>query len=392
MRFWLVVLATLGLSTPSIADACIHAAGDAEVEESAYNAIVMYADELQRIYLRPGVDLDSGSVDIAWVIPTPNRPRNVALANLAFVEWVESELAIQQLVQPRAKRGTSEPLEVSEPFKVGPYEMQTVEATGREGATALATWLDQNGFGKIEGPILDYYVENAWSFTTVKSNLTAGTGDDDQELLPIMIEFATPTPVVPTRLMAAKNKILLKAWYIADHELKEDFFRHANRAFGLEIAPDRRKGSDWSVASDEWILGRESVYTSQLTSRNAVLDEIKQVYPEANRLWVYALVGEVSPRRASRAREDLFIGPPKTSLDMSDYVYEPPEAAPMPEKAKAPDAGTPDAGTPDPTSPTPDFVQEIDDETEWDMTMIMGVVALVFFVLVVLGVQFRRMR
>lgn len=75
--------------------------------------------------------------------------------------------------------------------------------------TALTTWLDANGYpyDSLATSTFDYYVQKSWYFVAFKVNQGTTTGTSTcKDLGPVKLAFPTTTPVVPTRMAAARSK------------------------------------------------------------------------------------------------------------------------------------------------------------------------------------------
>lgn len=378
------------LSSGSTATACMHPAEGLEVDENAQSAIVMYKNGVQRLYLQPSIRAE-GSGDVAWVIPVPSVPHEYTIASEAFVNWVERTLAITELRRERSARRTKGGVKEHEPLQVGRYRIQAIEARGAEGVEALTQWLESNEFPTGDPELLAYYVDNAWAFVTVRTSLEGSSDEDSDPLSPIALEFESPAPVVPVRLMAHKNAIEFRAWFLSDEELQEEDFRHAHDEFALEVTADRRKRSDWDSISDTWVLAQGSIYLSQLRENAPVIHELERLYPDSTRLWVYGVAGSISPKLASAASEELFFGPSDTSLDMTDF--EPSAKRDSDSLAPASDANE------DTAEPIADLESDIEEKlkekgssAEIDWTTVSLVVGAFFVFTVFLLIQFMRRR
>lgn len=303
------------------AQARIHSTADLSIEAKGQTAIVMFKDGVQRLYLKPSVSVD-GSGDVAWVIPVPKVPHEHKIANDVFVSWVGRSLAITKMRQDVHERNPKSSKELAEEqeLQVGGYQIQAFDSRGDKAASELTEWLEAHDFSAPDPALIEYYVVRSWSFVTVKTTLKGTTSADERgdELPAIALEFATSHPVVPLRMTAHRDGITFKAWFLSDRELEEQDFSHAYITYGLEVAADRRKKSDWSSISDTWVLAQGSVYFSQIREDPGVLFELEKLYPEAKQLWIYGVAGKVTPDSASAASEELYFGPPNSSLDMAE--------------------------------------------------------------------------
>jgi hypothetical protein len=93
--------------------------------------------------------------------------------------------------------------------QVGIFDWVLLQATS---AAAFTDWLDTNGFPHAASadPLFQHYVDKGWYFVafrvTASDEAPPPTSELCGDLGPIRLSFATPAPVVPTRIAAAASE------------------------------------------------------------------------------------------------------------------------------------------------------------------------------------------
>ncbi|MBL8601027.1 MAG: DUF2330 domain-containing protein [Myxococcales bacterium] len=156
--------------------------------------------------------------DFSWILPVRGDVQ-VELASAAFFDRLDALTTVRlqappRRVCPRAARGVlasandsatgggagsaDAGVTVLQSAVVGPYQTVTIRADSND---ALARWLRENGYAVPPGvePILSYYNEMRTDFVALR--LRPGEGVDAMQ--PVRVRFATPSPVLPLRMVAA---------------------------------------------------------------------------------------------------------------------------------------------------------------------------------------------
>lgn len=151
------------------------------ISQNSHKAILVHRDGRQDMILKIGYQFAGQKVPekFAWIVTVPNEPEkyNVATDDL-FTDvslWAHS-LVIKKIKRDRkrnpdeevdsAKAGSA--LVFSEPVKVGPYDIQPVQARGLAALTELNKWLTKNGFPTEDPDHMKYFVENRFTFLAIK--------------------------------------------------------------------------------------------------------------------------------------------------------------------------------------------------------------------------------
>ncbi|MEM6992057.1 MAG: DUF2330 domain-containing protein [Myxococcota bacterium] len=240
------LLGALPTIVPAPARACVHATRIAAkpVTQKGQHLLVVHDGKAQTTVLQ--VDYASGEAltDVAMVLPVPSVPSRYETGDAKLFAALDSwsPLAREQ-PQPRAKSkngahaaavAQDEPLELLEPVKTGPYEIQPMKAKGAEGAAAVGKWLTDNGYNPIPADALGYYVSQEWAFLAVKTNAgKAGLGTSGA-LPPLSYTFETDRVVVPLKL-EAQGVLPVRIYMVSTRAHKDEDFADAN-AKGFEVA------------------------------------------------------------------------------------------------------------------------------------------------------------
>jgi hypothetical protein len=227
-------------AAPVLADGCLFPDSVyRDLYESAQKAVILYGNSTEHLIL--SVSFEGDAEDFAWVIPLPAKPE-IAVTD-AELFWELSDFTATEI--PGGKGGVGclggfegttpgdhEGVDVIEEQVVGPYATATLSATN---ATALADWLDANGyvFPEEGEEIISEYIEREWYFVATRINAMVdvdlfGYEEEPEEeptaalaegaIEPIVLSFASDEIVYPLRitsLSATSPEVLL--YVLADH-------------------------------------------------------------------------------------------------------------------------------------------------------------------------------
>jgi hypothetical protein len=152
------------------------------------------------------VGFEGDAEDFAWVIPVPNLPE-IAVTD-AELFWELSDFTAAEVPSPgfgcfgEGAGAPGDGVDVIEEEVVGPYATAILSATN---ATALADWLDANGyiFPEEGEEIVSEYIDKEWYFVATKINaVEEGTSEALAEgaIEPIVLSFASNQTVYPLRI------------------------------------------------------------------------------------------------------------------------------------------------------------------------------------------------
>ena len=237
------ILATLALA-PTPTDACIHVgkAQSSKVTQKGQRLLVVHDGTQQTTVLRVDYDVGDSVEGLGLVIPVPAIPTKYATADAKLFDALETWAPLdRQVPQPRSKSKNGEkaagaksaPLELLEPVKTGPYEIQPMKARGEAGAKAVNEWLTGNDYAPIPMEALTYYVDNEWGFLAVKASAD-GSLAAKGALPPLSYSFPSERAVVPLKL-EAQGVFPVRVYLVTKSDLEDEAFADANEK-GFEVA------------------------------------------------------------------------------------------------------------------------------------------------------------
>ncbi len=210
----LVVVAALGLPTLSgnTADACGGCFAPSETNQVVTDHLMVMAIHASESILWDQIRYSGRPEDFSWVLPVQGDAR-VELADAAFFDLLGQVTAptVTAPAQscPSSGRGLFASDATSSRFEnggvevirtevVGPYQTVTLRSTD---ADALSTWLRANSYvipSSIE-PVIRHYTDLRMDFIALRLRPMEGI----QAMQPIRVRFATPSPVLPLRMVSA---------------------------------------------------------------------------------------------------------------------------------------------------------------------------------------------
>ncbi len=166
--------------------------------------------------------------DFSWILPVRGDVQ-IELASGAFFDRLDALTAVQLQpppppVCPRGRgflgardsasnfageAGGGGGVQVLNTSVVGPYQTVTIRA---DDPGALSTWLRDNGYAvppAVE-PILRYYNDMRTDFVALRLR----PGEGVEAMQPVRVRFATPSPILPLRMVAAgiADKVGISLW------------------------------------------------------------------------------------------------------------------------------------------------------------------------------------
>lgn len=166
----------------------------------------------------------STAEEAAFLMPVPSRARfEVADADL-FAELDEiskPDVEVREVEVDGDGSGAGAPggggATVVDHVEVGPFDVAQLGGTD---ATAVTTWLGDNGFtmpADLSGALTPYLAEG-WLVVAVR--LAPSSGSLEGGLPPMRVSFETGTPVYPMRLSATAEDVQpLRLYVLADHRV-----------------------------------------------------------------------------------------------------------------------------------------------------------------------------
>lgn len=211
----LFLVAAAGLPTLSsgVADACGGCFAPSETNQVVTDHLMVMALHASESILWDQIRYSGRPQDFSWVLPVQGSV-TVELANGAFFDTLSQVTAptvtAPQAVCPGAGRGglfasdsasrsaENGGVQVISTAVVGPYQTVTLRSTD---ADALSTWLRSNSYAipsSIE-PVIRHYTDLHMDFVALRLR----PGEGVQAMQPIRVRFATPSPVLPLRMVSA---------------------------------------------------------------------------------------------------------------------------------------------------------------------------------------------
>lgn len=235
-----VLLLVFALSaSPAHACGCgIYIPQDGDAQVAQERSLLRWDGQREMIVMSLGVL--GGSKQAAIILPVPSKA-DVQLADAKIfdelqemtkplerteTEWVFMPMLGAGAPAPEgASRGVP-PVTVLSRQNIGPFDVANLAATD---ATALKTWLDENGFplDPRTAEILAPNIEENWTFVAVRVQPELASQQLQGDLAPLAIAFDSPELVYPMRSTAlADNPQTVVLYILADHRVEK------NTAFG----------------------------------------------------------------------------------------------------------------------------------------------------------------
>jgi hypothetical protein len=315
MIFVLAALATVG--APTAADACGGCFGPSQTVQVVTDHRMVMAIHSDESILWDQIRYAGRPEDFSWVLPVRGDVQVMVAASEFFDQLDGATAPVIQAPAPcpsRASGGfgssaTSAPnsredatVQVIRTETVGPYQSVLLRSTD---ADALATWLRSNGYAippAIE-PVIRGYNDLNMDFYAMR--LRPGQGV--QAMVPVRVRFATPSPVLPLRMVAAgaADKVGINLMVVGEGRWETQNFptRAINPdAIVWDWATNTSNYNDVFRATVAAAGGRAWIVESAASAQNYQW----QLGPEAQSDWTLATRGLSSPW-VTRLRADLAV-------------------------------------------------------------------------------------
>lgn len=249
-KIWLALILAGFVFGASTAYACgcgIYIPRDGDAQVSQERSLLRWDGQRQEIAMSLGVL--GGSKQAAIILPVPSKA-DVTLADPKIfdeldeltkplerteMEWVFLPMLGAGAVPPEGAVAGAPPVTVLSRQNLGPFDVANLSATD---ATALKTWLDENGF-QLDPRITEIlapYVENRWTFVAIRVQPEQASLKLQGDLAPLRIAFDTNELIYPMRSTAlADNQQTVMLYVLADHRVEK------NTSFG----PSRVSYANW---------------------------------------------------------------------------------------------------------------------------------------------------
>jgi hypothetical protein len=212
----LFLVAAVGLPTlnPRVADACGGCFAPSETNQVVTDHLMVMALHASESILWDQIRYSGRPEDFSWVLPIQGNV-TVEVASGVFFDTLAQTTAptvtAPTPVCPGAGRGglfaasDSSPsvasdggVQVLSTAIVGPYQTVTLRSTD---ADALSTWLRANNYAIPSSiqPVIQHYTDLHMDFLALRLR----PGEGVQAMQPVRVRFATPSPVLPLRMVAA---------------------------------------------------------------------------------------------------------------------------------------------------------------------------------------------
>lgn len=243
-RFGIVIVLTLLAFSASTAYACgcgiyIPQEGDAQVQQE--RSLLRWDGAREEIVMSLGVL--GGSKEAAIIMPVPSQA-DVKLADAKIfdeleeltkplerteTEWVFMPMLGAGALPPEGAMAGAPPVTVLSRQNLGPFDVANLAATD---ATALKTWLDENGF-QLDPRITEMlapYVQNKWTFVAIRVQPEQASLELQGDLAPLQIAFDANELIYPMRSTAlADNQQTVVLYVLADHRVEKNTSFGASR-------------------------------------------------------------------------------------------------------------------------------------------------------------------
>jgi hypothetical protein len=213
----LFLVAAVGLPTlaPRAADACGGCFAPSETNQVVTDHLMVMALHASESILWDQIRYSGRPEDFSWVLPIQGSA-TVEVASGAFFDTLAQTTAPTVTAPvatcPGAGRGglfaSGDSASLSSPESggvqvistaiVGPYQTVTLRSSD---ADALSTWLRANNYAIPSSiqPVIQHYTDLRMDFLALRLR----PGEGVQAMQPVRVRFATPSPVLPLRMVAA---------------------------------------------------------------------------------------------------------------------------------------------------------------------------------------------
>ena len=201
------------------------------ISQRSQEALIIHSQGQEELILKVSPELQGigAAPYFTWIIPVPNKPTNYKTIDSKIFEDVYG--FAQKTLSPPSRGdsfgddgfGDAMPaslgLSIDKPVKVGPYDIQPIQAEGEEGLKALNEWLSTNGFPTESDEHMAYFVENNFTFLCVK--VVPGTDPlkGATDLTPLQISFPTETLYYPLMYSSQQGEFSLQLYTMTDKRI-----------------------------------------------------------------------------------------------------------------------------------------------------------------------------
>jgi hypothetical protein len=355
--------------------------GVESVEIREVNMAVLHNGKEQTLIVSLDVEV-KGNGEVIWVLPIPNSPTRVERAGEML--WAEAINTAQLSHLAPPKRRSEESDDSGPAARVVDGSDIAIVTFPVRGVDAREKVIEDLGeVGKSLG--LSYYADRNWTFARMKWNAKEGK----QRTAPLIFDFPTPIAVAPVRSLSSEDGVKIMVFQMLGVPPEEDHYLDAHSK-GAHITKDRRKGSNWAIASNEWVMGRTVFFAKDL--KLLLQNHYNARFTAEGRGYFQAVVFESLTNAQTRKwKEELVLAPRGSSLKMEDSG----EAVEAIEMGKVEGGDLPSGAAPEDPSPEPKATSDGEEpaegavegekeeiaegaEDEMDWMMIMGIAAIVF--------------
>ena len=255
-----VITAVVLLLGAAWVDACCMVPRDYEgdVDQTAQQVAILHHDGHQELIVRVAPEF-LGTEELpgfmAWVLTVPAKPTGYALANRGvfnsartledklqdLAEWQEARRSKFSMpesfmgVDSEAKLAVdgiaASGLAISEPIRVGPYDITEVKARGSEALDELNAYLQKRGFPQEDPAHMRWFVENDFTFLCIYIEPQQGKDKLGQkvDLEPLQVGFDTPRPYYPGMFSSQQGNFALKLAALTSKPIQRDSLRAIKR-------------------------------------------------------------------------------------------------------------------------------------------------------------------
>lgn len=248
----LIFFTLLGFAYPKNAHTCIHPLLDktnmtSKVSQSAQQALILHHNGVEDLFLK--IDYEGENLkELGWVIPVRTVPDKYAVAeNNLFQdlrEWTNLERERPKArgvkgAKSASKSGGSSPIRLLPNTKVGPFEIQPIQAKGAGAVDALNQWMKEHQFATFTSEQLRYYIDRDWTFLAVRivPEKTTPTLANSGSIPPLHLQFKSNEAIYPLKFSTHMGVFSTQITLITAEKRSESDFDGA-RCRGFEVVND----------------------------------------------------------------------------------------------------------------------------------------------------------
>jgi len=249
-----------------------------------------------------------GDGEITWILPVPGPPSRVERAGEMLWNEATSTFQLSQLAPPKTRGAAGDDGRAARVIEGSDVNIASFPSRGDDARSKL---IEDVGEAAKSLP-LSYYSDQNWSFVRMKWQAKAGR----QKTAPLVFDFKTPIPVAPVRSLSSKEGTKTIIFQVLGVPPNEEHYIDAHSK-GAHIAKDRRRGSPWAIASNDWVMGRTIFYARDL--KLLLRNHYTHRFSGDGRGYFQAVIFEsLDTSQTRRWKEDLIFAPRGTSMLMTD--------------------------------------------------------------------------